>query len=212
MFRVLRSNSNEAAEIVRDALVRGVFSENPLLVCATGLCPALAISTTLPRGFTLGAAMTVALACSNALISMLRAWIPASVRIPCHLVVIAAVVTVVDILLRSSLPGMSDSLGIYIPLIAVFCVVLERGNVFASRNTVFHSVVDGCVVGIGFCLPLCLIAGVREIVGSGSLAGIALLPAYPGIEIVVIAPGGFLALGFAIGIVNFVKAHRRHRA
>ena len=184
----------------------GLLSKNPVLVQLLGLCSVLAITTSLFNGLGMGLSVTVILICSNVLISALRKVIPSQIRIAAYIVIIAAFVTIVDLLLQALLPALSESLGVFIPLIVVNCIVLGRAEAFASKNGVLASAVDGLCQGIGYTVALVIMCVIRELLGSGTFGG-GLLNGGEGIRIIpegypammmVMPVGGFLTLGFVI--------------
>ena len=196
----------------------GIFRNNPIFRLVLGLCPTLAVTTSLENAIGMGLAATFVLVCSNGLVSALRKAIPDAVHIPCYIVIIATFVTVIDMLMQAFLPSLSESLGIFIPLIVVNCIILGRAEAFACKNGVLASLADGLGAGIGFTLALSLIASVREIVGAGSLTvwgDIALKDIHPGTMTLAILPaGGFLTLGLLLALINRIAAAsaRRHGA
>ena len=184
----------------------GLLSKNPVLVQLLGLCSVLAITTSLFNGLGMGLSVTVILICSNVLISLLRKVIPSQIRIAAYIVIIAAFVTIVDLLLQALLPDLSESLGVFIPLIVVNCIVLGRAEAFASKNGVLASAVDGLCQGIGYTVALVIMCVIREFLGSGTFGGgilnngegIRIIPeGYPAM-MMVMPVGGFLTLGFVI--------------
>lgn len=179
------------------------------------MCPTLAVTTSLENALGMGLAATFVLICSNALVSAARKVIPAAVHIPCYIVIIAAFVTTVDLLIQAYLPALSESLGIFIPLIVVNCIILGRAEAFACKNTVIDSIADGAGSGLGFTLALALIASVREILGSGSLTvwgDIAIKNINPGpITLAVLPAGGFITLGLLLALINHIGAVRARR-
>lgn len=196
----------------------GIFKNNPTFRLVLGLCPTLAVTTSLENALGMGLAATFVLICSNALVSMLRKVIPDAVHIPCYIVIIATFVTAIDLLMQAYLPDLSASLGIFIPLIVVNCVILGRAEAFASKNGVIPSIADGLGSGIGFTLALALIAAVREIVGDGSLTVWGALKfehLNPGTVTMAILPaGGFITLGLLLALINWLGDWnaRRHGA
>ena len=190
-------------------LLRGIAAENPVLILILGTCPTLAMTTNVISAFSMGIAATVVLICSNVVISALRKIIPDSVRIPCYIVIISGFVTAVQMLLQAYLPSIYDMLGVYLALIVVNCIILGRAEMFARKNNVVRSALDGIGMGIGFLLALLIIASIREIVGNGSFAGIVIpfLSDYK-ISMFAQAPGGFLVYGIVIAIVNFITANK----
>ncbi len=192
-------NSNKKLAI----FLRGLIAENPVLVLVLGTCPTLAVSTGIISALSMGLAATVVLVGSNAVISALRKLIPDTVRIPCYIVVIAAFVTAVQMIMQAYLPAFYSMLGVYLALIVVNCIILGRAEMFARKNTVLDSVVDGFGMGIGFLLALLAMALIREVFGAASFAGIEIpfLVDYK-IPILTQAPGGFLVFGILIAVIN----------
>ena len=181
----------------------GILNENPTFRLLLGMCPTLAISTAASSGVGMGLATTFVLVFSNMVISMLRKVIPDKVRIPSFVVVIATFVTIIDLIIKAFLPALSSTLGIYIPLIVVNCIIFARAESFAFKNPVLPSIVDGLGMGLGFTCALTLLAPVREIIGSGKWFGMAVMPAsYKPMSIIIAPTGGFLTLGVMILIVN----------
>lgn len=184
----------------------GIFKNNPTFRLVLGLCPTLAVTTSLENAIGMGLAATFVLVCSNTLVSALRKIIPAAVHIPCYIVIIATFVTAIDLLMQAYLPELSKSLGIFIPLIVVNCVILGRAEAFASKNGIVLSLVDGVGSGIGFALSLMIIAAVREICGAGTLTvwgDLAFTGLNPGPMTLAILPaGGFISLGLVIALIN----------
>jgi electron transport complex protein RnfE len=194
----------------------GIFKNNPIFRLVLGLCPTLAVTTTIENALGMGLAATFVLVCSNALVSALRRLIPAAVHIPCYIVIIATFVTAIDLLMQAYLPALSESLGIFIPLIVVNCIILGRAEAFASKNGVIDSVADGVGSGIGFTLALALIASVREILGAGSLTiwgDLAIKNLNPGpVTMAILPAGGFITLGILLALINRIgewNARRR---
>ena len=194
----------------------GIIKNNPIFRLVLGLCPTLAVTTSLENALGMGLAATFVLICSNVLVSALRKVIPSAVHIPCYIVIIATFVTAVDLLMQAYLPALSASLGIFIPLIVVNCIILGRAEAFASKNGVLLSFADGLGSGIGFTLALCAVAAVREIVGAGTLTiwgdiaikGIASEP----VTLAILPAGGFIVLGLLLALVNRIgewSARRR---
>lgn len=184
-------------------LTRGIIKENPVLVLLLGTCPTLATSTQAKNAIGMGLAATVVLICSNIAISALRKIIPDKVRIPSYIVVIAGFVTIVQMVVKAYAPALDKSLGIYLPLIVVNCIILGRAEMFASKNGVLDSALDGVGMGIGFTLALLLMATIREIFGAGSWMGFRLVSEEARtISIMGLAPGGFFVFGALIALVN----------
>lgn len=188
-------------------LTKGFFKENPTLVLVLGTCPSLAVTTSVSNALGMGLATTFVLMMSNAIISMLKNVIPDKVRIPAFIVVIATFVSIIDLLIQGYLPALASSLGIFIPLIVVNCIVLGRAEAFASKNSVVDSILDGVGMGIGFTIALTIIATVREILGSGSFLDYKFIPG-DGILIFVLAPGAFFVFGFTIALVRYIQSKK----
>ena len=190
-------------------LLAGLIKENPVLVLVLGTCPTLAISTSVTAAFGMGMAATAVLLCSNMAISALRKVIPDQVRIPCYIVLIAGFVTVVSMVMEAYAYDLYQSLGVYLALIVVNCIILGRAEMFASKNTVLDSALDGIGMGLGFTLALCCMATIREIFGAGTFCGMPIpwLHENP-ISILTMAPGGFCIFGCLIALVNKVTKGR----
>jgi electron transport complex protein RnfE len=185
-------------------LTKGIIKENPVLVLLLGTCPTLATTSSAINGIGMGISATAVLICSNIVISLLRKIIPDKVRIPCYIVVIAGFVTVVQLLLQAFVPSLYASLGLFIPLIVVNCIILGRAEMFASKNNPFDSALDGIGMGLGFTLALGVMGLIREFFGSGTLFGINVLTdIVPGMGIFNLAPGGFFVFGCLIAAVNY---------
>ena len=184
-------------------LLKGLILENPVLVLVLGTCPTLAQTGNVINAVSMGIAATIVLVCSNMAISALRKIIPDSVRIPCYIVVIAAFVTVVQMVMEAYLPGLFEMMGVYLALIVVNCIILGRAEMFARKNSVVDSALDGLGMGLGFLLALLAMATIREVLGAGSFAGLEIpfLVDYK-LPIFQAAPGGFLVFGILIAIVN----------
>ncbi|MDR2909010.1 MAG: electron transport complex subunit E [Oscillospiraceae bacterium] len=183
-------------------LTNGIIKENPTLVLVLGTCPTLAVTTMAMNGIGMGAAATAVLVFSNILIAALKNIIPDKVRIPCYIVVIAALVTVVQLIVRAFAPEIDSALGIFLPLIVVNCIILGRAEMFAGKSGVFDSALDGVGMGIGFTLALTFIGSVRELIGSGSIFGYSIPFATNPMIIFLLAPGGFFVFGCTIALVN----------
>lgn len=190
-------------------LTRGIVRENPVFVMMLGMCPTLGVTTSLENALGMGLATAFTLLVSNAVISLVKSLIPAMVRIPCYIVLIAAIVTVIDMMMAARLPALHETLGIYIPLIVVNCIILGRAEAFAAKNNLFQSLLDALGMGIGFTLALCLLGSVREIIGAGSIFGYPLLGdgGYP-VLLFVMPPGAFLALAGLIMLFNRLRRVR----
>ena len=185
---------------------KGLIKENPILVLLLGCCPTLATTTSAINGMSMGLATTFVLIMSNLSISLLKNFIPDKVRIPAFIVVIASFVTVVQLVMQAYVPAIYETLGLFIPLIVVNCIVLGRAEAFASKNPVWPSILDGAGMGLGFTLALTILGAIREILGNGSVFNWRFLPEDANtILVFVLAPGAFIALGYLIAIVNKIK-------
>lgn len=189
-------------------LTNGIINENPVFVLLLGMCPTLGTTSSAPNGLAMGLATTFVLICSNMAISLLKNLIPDQVRIPAFIVVIATFVTVVQMCMEAYVPALYDSLGLFIPLIVVNCIVLGRAEAFAAKNKLLPSMLDGLGIGLGFTLALTLLGAVREFLGTGKLFNITIYPENYGSLIFVLAPGAFIALGYLIVIVNKLKGKK----
>ena len=186
-------------------LTNGILRENPVLVLLLGLCPTLAVTTSAINGFGMGVSTMAVLICSNAVISMLKSVIPNKVRVPAYIVVIAGFVTIVQMLLKAYVPTLDAALGLYIPLIVVNCIIFGRAEMYASKNKVVDSVLDGIGMGIGFTLALTLIGLIRELLGSGNAFGFAIAGSeFSPMMIFMLAPGGFFVLAIIIATINWL--------
>ncbi|MBR5598765.1 MAG: electron transport complex subunit E [Alphaproteobacteria bacterium] len=187
-------------------LTRGIFKENPVFVMMLGMCPTLGVTTSMANGIGMGLATLFVLALSNMAISLVKNLIPAMVRIPCYIVIIASFVTIINLLMEAYLPALHAQLGIYIPLIVVNCIILGRAEAFASKNNIWQSLLDGLGMGIGFTFALALLGGIREVLGAGSILGWNFIgeEGYP-ILLFVMPPGAFLALAGLIMIYNKIS-------
>ena len=190
-------------------LTKGLVKENPVLVLVLGTCPTLATSTSVINALGMGAAATLVLICSNIVISALRKIIPDKVRIPCYIVLIAGFVTMVQMLVKAFAPALDESLGIYLPLIVVNCIILGRAEMFANKNTVVDSAIDAVGMGAGFTLALTLMATIREVFGNGTFCGLEIPVLVDNkISILTMAPGGFFVFGILIAAVNKFGKHK----
>ncbi|MBU4541139.1 MAG: electron transport complex subunit E [Firmicutes bacterium] len=185
-------------------LTRGIIRENPIFVLLLGMCPTLAVTTSAVNGLGMGLATTAVLICSNVVISALRKVIPDNIRIPAFVVIIASFVTIVGMLMKAYLPALDASLGLFIPLIVVNCVILGRAEAFAFGNGVVDSFADGLGMGLGFTMALTILGSIREILGAGSIFGFSLFgAAYEPVLLMILPPGAFLTLGLLIGLINW---------
>jgi electron transport complex protein RnfE len=183
---------------------KGIITENPVLVIMLGLCPSLAVSTSVINAVGMGTAATFVLLGSNLIISFMRDLVPKQIRIPVYVVIIATFVTIIDKVIAAFFPSLSDSLGIFIPLIVVNCIILGRAEAFASKNTPTASIFDALGMGLGFTLALIIIAFFREVLGDGKLAGIKLYQTDPAL-IMIMAPGGFFVFGLLMGLKKHLE-------
>ena len=192
-----------------ERLYNGIVKENPTFVLMLGMCPTLAVTTSAINGLGMGASVIFVLLCSSLLVSMLRKFIPDQVRIPCFIVVIASFSTIVQMLLEAFLPSLNASLGIFIPLIVVNCIILERAESFASKNGLLASAADALGTGSGFTVALTIIGSIRELLGSGSIFGFRLLPQeVPAISGFTMTAGGFITLGAVLAVLAAVRNKR----
>lgn len=189
-------------------LINGIITENPTFVLLLGMCPTLATTTSATNGLSMGLATTFVLLCSNVMISLLKKLIPDAVRIPAFIVVIAGFVTVLQLVIKAYLPALDKSLGIFIPLIVVNCIVLGRAEAVASKSSVGISLFDGIGIGLGFTIALTLLGAVREILGGGSLFGASIYSGDFSALLFILPPGAFIALGLLIAISNAIKARK----
>ncbi len=195
------------------SLKNGVFDNNPTLVQLLGMCPTLAVTTSLTNAVGMGAAATAVLVCSNMIISLCRKFIPRQVRIAAYIVIISGFVTAVELLMKAFFFDLYGALGLFIPLIVVNCIILARAEAFASKNPVLPSILDGFAMGLGFTFALCLIAFFRELLGAGTLFGFAVLGGWYNPAIIFILPSGaFLTLGFIIAGVQKIRNTRQDKA
>ena len=191
---------------VKDIALDGLFRQNPTLKLVLGTCPTLALTTVAMNGVGMGLAVTFVLMCSNMIISLLRNIIPSKVRIPAYILIIATFVTIIRMLLYRFLPTIADSLGTYLPLIVVNCIILGRAEAYASKNSVITSIFDGIGMGLGFTLGLTLIGIVREFLGAGTVFSLKVMPAsYEPLTIFILAPGAFFVLAVLTAIMNGIK-------
>ena len=184
----------------------GIIDENPTFMQVIGMCPTLAVTSSAINGIGMGLAATAVLICSNIFVSLLRKIIPDTVRIPCFIVVIATFVTIIEFVLKAYVPSLYASLGLFIPLIVVNCIILARAEAFASKNGPFASACDGLGMGLGFTIALGCMGLIREFIGSGTAFGITVLPeAFPKTLLFVMAPGAFFTLACMMAVLNNIK-------
>ena len=186
-------------------LKEGLLTQNPVLVQLLGMCSTLAITTSISNGLGMGVSVLIILTCSNVVISLLRKIIPDQIRIAAYIVVIAGFVTMVDLLLQAYFQDIGESLGVFIPLIVVNCIILARAESFASKNKVLPAALDGICQGIGYTLVLLVMSAIRELLGSGSLAGNQIFPADYGALMMALPVGGFLTLGCLIALMQWAQ-------
>ncbi len=190
----------------KDYFYNAIVSNNPVFAQAVGMCPALAVTSTAENGMGMGLATTAVLIASNLFISLLRNIIPTKVRIPAYIVVIATFVTLIQFVLEAFLPELNASLGLFIPLIVVNCLILARAESFASKNNPIDSIIDGLSMGLGFTFALTVLGIVREFFGSGSIFNLQLLgDAFPKTTMMILPPGAFLSLGFILALINYLR-------
>jgi len=194
---------------MKKTFMNGLLFENPTFVLFLGMCPTLAVTTSAVNGLGMGISTMLVLVFSNIFISLLRKLIPEKVRIAAYVVIIASFVTIVEMILKAYALSISNSLGIYIPLIVVNCIILGRAEAYASKNNIFSSAIDGVGMGLGFTCALTLIGAVRELFGNGSLFGIGLFgEAFKPVSIMILPPGAFLTLGILLAIINIIRTKK----
>jgi electron transport complex protein RnfE len=194
-------------------LTKGIYRENPVFRLALGLCPTLAVSTSVKNAIGMGAAATFVLLGSNIVISLLGKIIPSKVRIPCFIVIIASFVTIVELVMGAYLPELSKSLGIFIPLIVVNCIILGRAEAFASKNGLWLSILDGIGMGVGFTFAILIISVIREVLGDGKLFGYMVFgPNFQPVLIMILAPGAFITIGLLMGYFNVLDERMKRKA
>ncbi len=195
---------------MKKIFLNGLFKENPTFVLFLGMCPTLAVTTAAVNGLGMGLSTMAVLVCANVFISLLRKFIPDKVRIAAYVVVIASFVTIVEMVLKAYAPSISESLGLYIPLIVVNCIILGRAEAFASKNGFVKSAVDGLGMGLGFTAALCIIGSIREILGAGSIFGVPIFgDGFQPMTIMILPPGAFLTLGLVVMVINIVSSKRK---
>ncbi len=194
-------------------LVKGIYKENPVFRLALGLCPSLAVSTSVENALGMGAAATFVLLGSNITVSLIRSFVPSKVRIPCYIVVIASFVTIVELVMGAYLPELAKSLGIFLPLIVVNCIILGRAEAFASKHGVGLAIMDGIGMGVGFTFAITLIGAIREILGDGKLMGYMVFgPQFQPVLLMILAPGAFITIGLLMGYFNLLDARMKAKA
>ncbi|MEN6340302.1 MAG: electron transport complex subunit E [Clostridiaceae bacterium] len=191
---------------LKSVFLNGLITENPTFRLVLGTCPTMAVTTSATNGIGMGAAATFVLVGSNVVISLLRNFIPDKIRIPAFIVVICTFVTMVQMFMQAFLPSLYSSLGIFLPLIVVNCIILARAEAFASKNTVLHSAADGIGMGLGFTLALTLIGSIREILGNGTIFGASVFgPSYQPMLLLILPAGGFIVFGLLLALFNVVS-------
>lgn len=185
--------------------MKGFIRENPVFVLLLGMCPTLGVTSSAINGLGMGLATTFVLVMANIVVSLVKSQIPDKVRIPAFIVIIATFVTVVELVMQAYVPALFESLGLFIPLIVVNCIVLGRAEAFASKNNLVSSLIDGLGMGLGFSFALTLLGGIREILGSGKIFNITIFPEDYVMLLFVLAPGAFIVLGYLIAIINKMK-------
>ena len=190
-------------------ITNGLIKENPTFVLMLGMCPTLGTTTSALNGMSMGLATTFVLICYNVVISLLKNLIPDKIRIPAFIVVIATFVTIIQMAMEAYIPALYDSLGLFIPLIVVNCIVLGRAEAFAAKNNPFASFCDGLGIGLGFTFGLTLLGIVREFLGTGALFSLRIFPEEYGVLVFVLAPGAFISLGYLIAIINKLKTAKK---
>ena len=183
----------------------GLIKENPTFVLLLGMCPTLGTTSSALNGMSMDLATTAVLICSNFIISLIKNLVPDMVRIPSFVVVIASLVTVLQMLIEAYAPAINESLGLFIPLIVVNCIILGRAEAFAAKNGAVESIFDGIGIGLGFTFALTLLGGVRELLGTGKIFSFTVFPENYGALVFVLAPGAFIALGYLIALINKLK-------
>jgi electron transport complex protein RnfE len=193
--------------------IRGITRDNPILGLVLGLCPALAVTTSVENAIGMSAGTTFVLVCSNIFISAMRKQIPSAVRLPIFIIIIATFVSIVRMIMEAYVPSMYAALGVFIPLIVVNCIIIGRAEAYANKNSVFPSFIDALGISAGFLLVLVLIGGIREILGTGQIVtfGYTLLslPANPAMTTMILPPGAFLTIGIIMAVVNYQRAKKR---
>jgi electron transport complex protein RnfE len=189
--------------------IKGLYKENPVFRLMLGLCPVLAVSTSVNNAIGMGVAVTFVLVSSNTVVSIIKKGVPEKIRIPIFIMIIATFVTIVQMIMAAYFPALHKSLGIFIPLIVVNCIILGRAEAFASKNNLIYSIIDGLGMGIGFTLALSIIATFREILGNGTWLGNPVMPeSFQPATLMVLAPGAFITIGYLIALLNWIEKKR----
>jgi Na+-translocating ferredoxin:NAD+ oxidoreductase subunit E len=191
---------------------KGLYKENPTFRIVLGLCPILAVTTSVQNGIGMGVATTMVLVSSNFMVSLFRKLIPNNIRIPVFIVIAATFVCIVEMLMQAYAPDLYKALGIFVPLIVVNCIILGRAEAFACKNPVIHSIADGLGMGVGFTINLIIVSAIREMLGNGTLYGITVLPSsYQPVLMMILPPGAFLTLGYLLGLSNWIDMRKKNR-
>jgi len=191
---------------------KGLYRENPTFRIVLGLCPVLAVTTSVKNGIGMGIATTMVLVSSNFIVSLMRKLIPNNIRIPVFIVIAATFVCIVEMLMQAYAPDLYKALGIFVPLIVVNCIILGRAEAFAAKNPVLHSIADGMGMGVGFTINLIIVSAIREMIGNGSLYGMSILPSsYQPVLMMILPPGAFLTLGYLLGLSNWIDMRKKNR-
>lgn len=188
-----------------NVIINGLVKENPTFVLLLGMCPTLGTTSSAINGMSMGLATTFVLICSNVVISLIKNLVPDKVRIPCYVVVIAAFVSVLQMCMEAYVPAIYETLGLFIPLIVVNCIVLGRAEAFAAKNNAWYAALDGVGIGLGFTFALTLLGAIRELLGTGKVFSMTIFAESYGALVFVLAPGAFIALGYLIAIVNKLR-------
>ncbi len=190
-------------------ITKGIVKDNPIFVLVLGMCPALAVSTSVDNALGMGVAATFVLMCSNMIVSLVKGITPPKIRIPVYIVIIASFVTIVDMVMAAYVPDLHKNLGLFIPLIVVNCVILGRAEAFASKNNLLNSLGDAIGMGAGFTLSLMIVATFREILGAGTWLKMSVMPkSYDPMLIAILAPGAFITMGFLMALINMIKERK----
>ena len=191
---------------------KGLYRENPTFRIVLGLCPVLAVTTSVKNGIGMGIATTMVLVSSNFIVSLARKLIPNNIRIPVFIVIAATFVCIVEMLMQAYAPDLYKALGIFVPLIVVNCIILGRAEAFAAKNPVLHSIADGMGMGVGFTINLIIVSAIREMLGNGSMYGMSILPSsYQPVLMMILPPGAFLTLGYLLGLSNWIDMRKKNR-
>jgi len=195
---------------VLSEFTKGFYRENPTFRIVLGLCPVLAVTTSVSNGIGMGIATTLVVVSSNVIISLVRNFIPGNIRIPVFIIIAATFVSIVEMLMQAYSPALYKALGIFVPLIVVNCIILGRAEAFACKNPVLHSAADGLGMGLGFTVNLIIVSTIREVIGNGSIYGFPVLPqGYQPALIMILPPGAFLTLGLLLGLSNWIEMRRK---